>query len=486
MSILKVSLLSISILFLGAATSEISFAVNADISPNPFEISEASLLVVASDSEALDDLIGEFDSVEKNYNTSEVSENSEKRGIVSGNISYFNSLHFSEPNTKLGVPDSDYWKSSKIRTDLKLKYRYSDNLYLKLTGHAFRDAIYRRNDRSGYSAEFLDEYEEEFDVDEFLVSYNPDGWFSASLGKQIVSWGTSDNLRVVDVINPLDNREPGLNDIENIRLAINMLKLDFQISDWTLSTLLISETQKDKEPVFGSQYYAFDTPLPPLVSPESENEGTTAALEYALSISGQVSGIDLDAYYAHFFENTAHLEWNAETQMPNRHLSKLTMFGFSATAAAGDWIYKSELAHFNGLEFLIAPEHNFSRMDVMIGAEYYGLTNASIAIETAFRTILDFETFLENSAENPEEVDQSFALRFNGDYLHDTLHVLLLGIAFGSEGKDGNIVRFSVGYDIQDALTITLGAISYGGGENQLYRQLSHNDQVFAKLKYSF
>ena len=47
------------------------------------------------------------------------------------------------------------------------------------------------------------------------------------LGRQIVNWGRSDTVRVLDVINPLDNREPGLVDIEDLRLPVTMARVDY-------------------------------------------------------------------------------------------------------------------------------------------------------------------------------------------------------------------------------------------------------------------
>ena len=162
------------------------------------------------------------------------------------------------------------------------------------------------------------------------------------------------------------------------------------------------------------------------------------------------------------------------------------MFGLTGTTAIGDWVYKSELAHIDGLNFSSGQGHDFSRVDLMLGVEYYGLTNASIALETVYQKITDFVPFIANSLELPGESERSFAFRFSGDYFHDTVHFLFLALMSGPLGEDGNIIRISMDYDLQDAVTVGLETAFFGGGADVAFDYLSDNDQVSANMKYSF
>jgi|GEM_PF-2892957 len=438
-----------------------------------------------TDADALDSLMGDFDSAELSFMQINSKHEQDRPSEISGNISYFNSYTLSSWKPYPGsAPNEKFWASSKIRANLKIKYFFSDDLFLKLNGHAFRDNIYEEHGRFKYTQEILDEYEDEVRADEFFIRYSATPSVSITAGKQIVVWGTSDNLRVVDVINPLDNRELGIDDIENIRLASNMLKVDAQMDDWMLSGMIITEAEPDQDPVYGSPYFVFSQQLPAFKSPKSERD--KHAFEYALSLSRKVLDIDIHGYLASIYNNQAHLELDLLTGNVRRHLAKLDMLGFTGTTGRGNWIYKSEFAYFKGLKFLNSQDAEFIRSDVMLGLEYYGLTNASLAIEAAYKKISNFKNILENSPEMPQESEQNFAIRFNGDYLHNSLHILVLAMASGPVGKDGNIIRLSADYDIRDSVTLTLGGVLFGGGESLLFQQLSGNDQIFAKAKFSF
>ena len=69
------------------------------------------------------------------------------------------------------------------------------------------------------------------------------------LGRQIVNWGRSDTLRVLDVLNPVDNREPGLLDLVDLRLPVGMAKLSYYpFPGWSVTGIAIPEIRFSLDP----------------------------------------------------------------------------------------------------------------------------------------------------------------------------------------------------------------------------------------------
>jgi len=62
----------------------------------------------------------------------------------------------------------------------------------------------------------------------------------------VVVWGRSDTIRVTDVLNPIDNRRPGMVDIEDLRLPVAMAKLDYFVGDWRVTPIAILEQRFQK------------------------------------------------------------------------------------------------------------------------------------------------------------------------------------------------------------------------------------------------
>ncbi|MCH8239830.1 MAG: hypothetical protein IIB62_07220 [Proteobacteria bacterium] len=117
------------------------------------------------------------------------------------------------------------------------------------------DFVYRVKGRGGYGGEVLDVYEWQFDSGEVYLTGPLHKNVDLTIGRKIVNWGRSDTFRVVDVINPLDNKEPGLVDIEDLRRPKTMLKLDLNSGPWSAQLLVIPEHRYNRNPPPGSDFF---------------------------------------------------------------------------------------------------------------------------------------------------------------------------------------------------------------------------------------
>ena len=105
----------------------------------------------------------------------------------------------------------------------------------------------------------LDDYEWEADLQDSYLEGPLLESLDLKIGRQVVNWGRSDTLRVLDVLNPLDNREPGRADIEDLRCSVGMVKLDWHIGrSWRITGIAIPEMRFDDLPSFGTDFSAFD------------------------------------------------------------------------------------------------------------------------------------------------------------------------------------------------------------------------------------
>ena len=113
----------------------------------------------------------------------------------------------------------------------------------------FYDFAYEIQGRDKFTQEVLDENENELEFDEVWLLGSITDRLDLKAGRQIVVWGKSDNIRVTDVLNPLDLREPGLTDLENLRLPVTMTKLDYfmwglkPIGVWSFMKFVTTKTR---------------------------------------------------------------------------------------------------------------------------------------------------------------------------------------------------------------------------------------------------
>lgn len=375
---------------------------------------------------------------------------------------------------------TDYRGLSRLRAKLNLELDYDlpAKWRAHLAGYGFYDAAYQLNGRSDYSDEVLNEYESETELGEAWLQGKLGSRVDLKLGRQIVVWGKSDNIRVTDVINPMDNREPGMVDIEDLRLPLAMARMDYYVGDWGLTALAIPEIRFNKNPAFGSDFYPYPTAMPQEIVPGDGGSNS----EYAFAANGIFSGWDLSLYWAQLFDDTPHRVIVAAT--PQLQHSRLTMVGLAANAAVDNWLLKLEAASFDGLEYSSLPGEKRQRLDTLLGMEYSGFSDTTLSLEVVNRHLTDYDPAL--LGDGVVEDEWQTALRYQGDFMHARLHLLALLTAFGSDLADGGFGRYSVAYDIADAFSITGGVVTYQKGDKLPFNRLFDNDRLFVDLKYSF
>jgi len=381
---------------------------------------------------------------------------------------------------------TDWRGLSRLCTELSLELnaKLSSAWQARISGKGTYDFAYAIRGRDEFTDDVLDNYEKELELGETYVQGSLTKSLDIKLGRQIVVWGKSDNIRVTDVLNPLDMREPGLTDIEDLRLPVAMSRLDYYIGDWNLTGIVIHEIRFNKSPEYGSDFYPSSTPPPHEDKPGSRCKNT----EYAAAINGIFSGWDISFYWADFYNDTPHMELVSAGPPPQiewKH-ARLKMFGAAFNQALGNWLLKTEAAYIDGFKFFNLPGKEYSRTDVLAGAEYSGFKDTALSLEVANRRINDFDEVLGLAPDKAQKDEFQWVMRLTRDFLNETLTLNFLASTFGGTGQDGALQRFSAEYNITDSVQITGGVVFYQSGDLAMYSNIGDNDRLFCEIKYSF
>jgi hypothetical protein len=377
----------------------------------------------------------------------------------------------------------DFRDLSQLRTTVKLEVpvTLSDDWKALINTQIFYDFSYLAKNRENFSDELLDLYESEAELREFYIngSLTPD--LDVKVGRQIAVWGFADFIRVVDVLNPLDNRVPGVVNVEDIRLPTTMARADYYFGDWRFTGIFVPEILFTKEPVFNSD---FAPPIPP-TKPEMILEDFKD-FEYGLELKKTFSGGDIAFYWSEFYDDLA--VDSGGTSATLNH-SAIDMAGFAINYVYEDWIFKAETAFLEGFQFLNLPAgHTRSRLDTMLGFEYFGFKDTTLTLEIVNRHINNFETGLEKPNDFALENLTQYLFYYTRDFMNDRLHFDALVSPFSGDGSyQGIIQRYSVAYDLYDDLTAQLGWIGYSSGKDYILTEIyQDNDRFYFEAKYSF
>lgn len=405
-----------------------------------------------------------------------------KRDLVqiNGSLELITIYNFAHDQPEKGEIDWRGFSSLATEFGLEVKAALPNDWYVKGRGHVMYDFIYDLRGDDCFTEQVLDEHKNELELDEFYLSGSLLPSLDLKLGRQIVVWGSADLLRVTDVINPLDMRELGITDIEDLRLPLTMARLDGYFGSWNLTCLAINEIKFDKLPGYGHDFYPASVPLTDDI-PGSSFEN----IEYGLALKGIFSGWGISFYWTDMFDDTAHAEVANNGNLTWSH-SRLNMLGVASDVALNNVLLKSEIAHFRGIEFSDFPGQSWSRTDIMIGLDYSGLKNTTVSIEAVNRHLHDFDQGLKEGAENARRNVWQVGLQVERKFVKDTLAVSLSAFMVGVENEMGGYERLELKYSLNDFIEISAGAVLYQSVSQPMLEDINDNDRLFFKVKYSF
>jgi hypothetical protein len=498
-----------------------------------------------NESDELDDVFGGFDDAPSESKTGGLPGQSgterfwDLTGSISLGASYNLRPHYASVGPDPTAQNGTYFgnlQRLRLRGDLQLDLDLPFDWKGRAQGFVFYDYAFVIHGKSNYTEAVLDEYEFWGEVLDLWVQGSVTSWLDLKLGRQVVNWGRSDTLRVTDVLNSLNNREPGLTDIENLRLPSTMIKADAYWGPWSFTAIVIPEIRFDYDPPPGNDFFPFISfadippPLPPLTQELvseflAQGGGGSVSIprsatqrvdqwgsnpEYAGSVTGIFSGWDLSLYVARIYQNRTSSIINLptfDTQPIFTDSDRVTMIGAGGNYTTGSWLFKAEVAWFDELDFafLVPIPYDLgevlrgealpyavafdqlSRFDWMAGIEYYGLTNVTFALEFAHRYYIGYDTLLQYLPNYTYEHNYEVALRISSDLMNERLHLTALGLVLANNtGFMGSTIRLQASYDIRDGLTIEGGLLYFVGSDFVPFDTWQDNDRLFLKLKYSF
>lgn len=403
---------------------------------------------------------------------------------INGHVRTAASYSFAHTAPAEGKTD---WRGlSRLKTELllELEVQPAQDWSMFASGLASHDFAYRFKGRDNYTQAVIDQYETEVELRELYLQGSLAKQWDIKIGRQIAVWGTSDYLRVVDIINPLDMRDPVITDIEDLRLPVAMTKLDYYWGGFSLSGIAIHETRFNKNPPFGSDCYPYSEPSPDEEIPDS----TLGNTQFALALTGTIAGWDIGIYWADVYKADAYATASKRGDAPvlvQKH-PRAKMLGASSAFATGNWLIKGEAAYWRGLKYTTLPQQSFTRMDLMAGFEYSGFRDTRITLEIVNQHLFDYSSRLNQYPDILQQDQLQSVICVEKDFMNERLTLSLLASAYGYDWRGGSFQRFYTEYDIADAFTVRGGVLFFQSGNMSTYKGVGNNDKVFLEFKYSF
>lgn len=366
---------------------------------------------------------------------------------------------------------SKYKGLSSLKNSLDLSYENEyEEIKYKLSINGYYDLFYDLRNHT-YEAQYEDE-KKEFEIKELYVLGSLGENFDYKIGRQIITWGKSDNIVITDIINPQDRTKLALLEIKDMKLNQAMSKFDYYIDNNNLSLIAIHENRVSKTAPYGSDFNFATSHIE-----QNEPSNSLDETSYALALNHIGNGYDLAFYFADKYDDIGYLH-NGK-----KEYDKFKMYGISGNLALGNFLLKSEAGYFQNVRYNNIVD-NKNRFDIMGGIEYKGLKDTTLSFEYALKKIYDYEAGIALGVDGKKEYEKQSVARINKDFYNAKVHFTYMLSIFN--GYEDGFHKSFVDYDYKDNIMLSFGIIDYFGKENLKFQNLEDNDRVYASIKYSF
>ena len=272
-------------------------------------------------------------------------------------------------------------------------------------------------------------------------------------GKQIISWGVADGLRVTDLISPMDYTEFLAQDYDDIRVPVGALRVRYLHDTWSLEAVAVPVPEFFRLPVDPANPWSVGA-LPPEVRPDPVLKN----MEYGTRLSFFLGGVD--------FSLMALRTWTKMPELQGDHIGyhRLTVLGGDISIPFGSFVFRGEAAD-------NIDDDGHHQGSVLGGLDWYPGADWNLSVQ--FNHIWQGEG----------EPSSLATLRISKALLNNALTLSTFAYA---DVRDGGVFnRLSADWAATDQIHAILG-YDYFYADKGMFARYAHNSEVWLKLKYNF
>ncbi len=351
-----------------------------------------------------------------------------------------------------------------------LKAEYDQQAFsFRFDGELRYNAAYDLHE--GFSDEAKQEYQKSLWLDEAYLAYSLEKWDFA-LGYQKVVWGKADDLRIVDVVNPLDLENFILFDVDEYRLSSPMLKAETSTANnWDLTFLYLLDFKENKYPVSGSEFGLASLPK----FPTKQAKGG----EFGMAATTFWQDTDIALYLFNGYNDNPVFELNESAV--NTSYKRETMLAYSLSRPVSDWIVRHELALFNERSFSLNNGTLAKRNEwqALLGLDYL-YTDWLFTGQISNTRIQSWHSEFINNKHEP-----IYTLSADTSFLSGSLNARL-ALSHSDSNGGGQLYQTKFSYIANEHWKFQMNIDLLSGNDTNLFGMFKDNDRIWLSSTYTF
>lgn len=272
-------------------------------------------------------------------------------------------------------------------------------------------------------------------------------------GRQIISWGVADGLRVTDLISPMDYTEFLAQDYDDIRIPVGALRVRYLRDSWSLEAVAVPVAEFFKLPTDPANPWSVGM-LPPEIRPDPVLKNA----EYGARFCCFLGGVD--------FSLMALRTWTKMPELQVDHIGyhRLTVIGGDVSIPLGKFVFRGELAD-------NISDGGSHQGNALAGLDWYPGADWNVSAQF-------------NHTWQKEGTPSSLVtLRVSKALFNNAL--TLSSFAYADVREGGVFNRFSADWGLTDQIHAFLG-YDYFYADGGMFLLYKDNSEIWVKLRYSF
>lgn len=299
---------------------------------------------------------------------------------------------------------------------------------------------------------------------EAYVYYSNEHW-DMRAGRQIITWGVADGLRLTDIISPMDYTEFLAQDYDDIRIPVDGLRLRYSRYKWCFEAVAIPVNTFFKIPTdMDNPWSVGNLPIEPEPKHKLKN------MEYGSRLSYFLNKVD--------FSISALRTWNKIPVLCNNIgvYRRITMLGADISVPLKQFVIRSEIATYLDEAQPTTIKQGVPQatsINMLLGIDWYAGNDWFFSAQYNHRYV-NFDKHHNSGLAT---------LRISKELLNNAIS--LQNFTYIDITNKGIYNRLSADYSLNDQLHTIVGFDSFRGS-NGSFAIYKHNSEIWIKLKYSF
>jgi hypothetical protein len=338
--------------------------------------------------------------------------------------------------------------------------------------------------RGRYQARLTPNPEYEFDFRWLTLGQHYQRW-SWLFGRQLITWGKADGFRLLDVVNPYDYTEFVLDELDQAKRPLTILRIDYSINDChCLQLLIIPENRGDLLPPPNSQFNPFPPGLPWL-EPDKVNKPNNFAIhnwQYGVCYDYTGEKLSYSLNYLYKWSDQPLYTINPWPLYVIANSVREQIFGASTDVPFGSYVFRSETVFLPKKQ--IPTFSQLGELDYKSSCSLGTVLAVDKIINNWFLSIQFLYARLINNKFDPiyGPTQKVFTFLTTYCFAQDTMKFKLF-TAY-DEVKRGLWIAPYLTWDVGKGLEVTLGFDGFTGSQTSLFGRYKKNSRFFLSLKW--